>query len=153
MEKIREMIQTVKELLRTVCDTIKNIKSDIDFYKKIWEKPQGKKSVRHLWSELIYLLKKGKPKKIRGDILFGTGDPATTGQALGALGAVYGFLPKDLSITPDFENQVYEGTIYIKGRLRLIHLLIVAIRLFADRDFRYVVKKVLAKEGEDHEQQ
>ncbi len=153
MEKIKELIRKVKQLFRDVSDTIKNIKSEIDFYKNLWEKPQGKKSFEHLWREVCYLLKKAKPKKVKGKLLFGTGDPATTGQALGVLGAVYGFLPEGLFITPDFENEVYEGTIDVKGRLRLIHLLIVAVRLLIDRDFRYVVKKVLAKEGEEHEQQ
>ena len=146
-------MEKIKELFRTVADAVRNIRTEIDFYKNLWDKPQGKKSVEHLWREICYLLKKGKPTKIRGKLLFGTGDPATTGQALGVLGAVYGFLPEDLFITPDFENEVYEGTINVKGRLRLIHLLIVAVRLLIDRDFRYVVKKVLAKEGQEHEQQ
>ena len=146
-------MEKIKELFRTVADAVRNIRTEIDFYKNLWDKPQGKKSVEHLWREICYLLKKGKPTKIRGKLLFGTGDPATTGQALGVLGAVYGFLPEDLFITPDFENEVYDGTIDVKGRLRLIHLLIVAVRLLIDRDFRYVVKKVLAKEGQEHEQQ
>lgn len=146
-------MEKIKELFRTVADAVRNIRTEIDFYKNLWDKPQGKKSVEHLWREICYLLKKGKPTKIQGKLLFGTGDPATTGQALGVLGAVYGFLPEDLFITPDFENEVYEGTIDVKGRLRLIHLLIVAVRLLIDRDFRYVVKKVLAKEGQEHEQQ
>lgn len=153
MEKINIIFRKVKELFRSFPDAMKNIKSEKDFYYNLWEKPQGKNSVEHLWREVCYLLKKAKPKKIKGRILFGTGDPATTGQALGALGVVYGFLPEDLSIIPDFENEIYEGTIDVKGRLRLIHLVIIAVRLLIDRDFRYVVKKVLAKEGEDHEQQ
>lgn len=152
MEKIKALIRQGKEIFHSVCDTIKNIKSEIEFYKNLWDEPQGKKAVKHLWSELVYLLKKIKPRKISGDVVFGTGDPATTGQALGALGALYVFLPKDLSITPDFENQVYEGNIHVKGRLRLVHLLVIAVRLFADKEFRYVVKKVLAKEGEKNEQ-
>ena len=146
-------MEKIKELFRTVADAVRNIRTEIDFYKNLWDKPQGKKSLEHLWREICYKKKKGKPTKIRGKLLFGTGDPATTGQALGVLGAVYGFLPEDLFITPDFENEVYEGTIDVKGRLRLIHLLIVAVRLLIDRDFRYVVKKVLAKEGQEHEQQ
>ena len=37
---------------------------------------------------MLHLLKKIKPRKIKSDILFGTGDPCLTGQALGAI-AVY----------------------------------------------------------------
>ena len=51
------------------------------------------------------LLKKIKPKKIEGDIVIGTGDPASTGQTIGAVAALYGFIPEKLVITPDFEEK------------------------------------------------
>ena len=86
-------------------------------------------------------------------MIFGTGDPATTGQIIGAIAAVYGFFPEKLQVIPDFEEKRYEGNIRAKGKLRLIHLIIIAVKLIADRNFRYVVKKVLAKEGAKNEQQ
>ena len=99
----------------------------------------------------MYLLKKIKPSKIEGNVIFGTGDPATTGQIIGAIAAVYGFFPEKLHITPDFEEQKYEGNIHMKGKLRLIHVAVIAVRLILDRNFRYTIKKVLAKEGTKNE--
>lgn len=151
MEKIKGIIEKVKCTIRDICDRIKNIKSEYDFYKALWDKPQGKAAVKHVFSEVWYLLKKIKPKDIEGDVLFGTGDPASTGQAIGAVAAVYGFMPEKLRITPDFEEKVYEGNLHIKGKLRLIHVVIIAIRLIADKNVRYVVKKILAKEGAENE--
>lgn len=151
MEKIKGIIEKVKCTIRDICDRIKNIKSEYDFYKALWDKPQGKAAVKHVLSEVWYLLKKVKPKDIEGDVLFGTGDPASTGQAIGAVAAVYGFMPEKLRITPDFEEKVYEGNLHIKGKLRLIHVVIIAIRLIADKNVRYVVKKILAKEGAENE--
>jgi hypothetical protein len=97
------------------------------------------------------LLKKIKPSKIQGDVIFGTGDPASTGQAIGAIAALYGWMPEKLHITPDFEEKRYDGWIHVKGKLRLIHVVIIALRLIIDKNFRYVVKKVLAKEGANNE--
>lgn len=102
--------------------------------------------------QLWYLLKKLKPSRIEGDVVFGTGDPATTGQILGAVAALYGFVPEKLHITPDFEEQRYEGRICAKGKIRLIHLLIVAVRLFSDKNFRSVAKQLLDKEDVEDEQ-
>lgn len=153
MEKIKEIIEKVKCTFRSICDTIRKIKSEYDFYKSLWDRPEGKAAVENVFGQLWYLLKKIKPSKVEGDVVFGTGDPAATGQAIGAIAVLYGFLPEKLHITPDFEEQKYEGNIRVKGKLRLIHVVVIAVRLIADRNFRYVVKKVLAKEGAKNEQQ
>ena len=153
MEKIKAIIEKVKCTFQNICDTIKKIKTEYDFYKGLWDRPEGKAAVKKVFGQLWYLLKKVKPSKIEGDIVFGTGDPATTGQAIGAIAAVYGFFPEKLHITPDFEDQRYEGNLHVKGKLRLIHVVIIVVKLIADRNFRYVVKKVLAKEGAKNEQQ
>lgn len=152
MEKIKQIIEKVKCTIRKICDTIKNIKTEYDFYKGLWDKPQGKATVKHVFNELWYLLKKIKPKKIEGDVVFGTGDPSSTGQAIGAIAALYGFVPEDLQITPDFDEKRYEGILHVKGKLRLIHVVIIAVRLIADKNVRYVIKKILSKEGTNNEQ-
>ena len=86
-------------------------------------------------------------------MILGTGDPASTGQMIGAIAAVYGFFPEKLNITPDFEEKRYEGNLHVKGKLRLIHVVVIAIRLIADKNVRYVIKKFKAKEGAGNEQQ
>lgn len=152
MEKIKEIIEKVKCTFRNICDTIKNIKTEFDFYKGLWDRPEGKAAVIGVLGQLWYLLKKIKPSKLEGDIVFGTGDPATTGQAIGAIAALYGFFPEKLHITPDFEEKRYEGRIHARGKLRLIHVIIIAVKLIADRNFRYVIKQLSAKEGVKNEQ-
>ncbi len=142
MEKIKAAIERVKCTFRNNCDTIKKVKTDFDFYKELWDRPEGKKAVKHVLKEIGYLLKKIKPKTIQGDVVFGTGDPATTGQVIGAVAALYGFIPEKLHITPDFEEQKYEGNLHVKGKLRLIHVMISAVRLLLDKNFIYVVKKL-----------
>ena len=152
MEKIKQIIEKVKCTIRSICDRIKNIKAEYDFYKGLWDKPQGQAAVKHVFRELWYLLKKIKPKKIEGDVVLGTGDPASTGQAIGAVAALYGFLPEKLQITPDFEEKRYEGTLHVKGKLRLIHVVIIAIRLIIDKNVRYIIKKIMTREGANNEQ-
>lgn len=152
MEKIKEIIEKVKCTFQNICDTIKTIKSNYDFYKNLWNQPQGKAAAGKAFEQVRYLLRKMKPIRIEGDVIFGTGDPATTGQAIGAIAAVYGFLPEKLHITPDFEEKKYEGNLHVKGRIRLIHVLVIAVKLILDKNVRYVVKKIQSKEDVNDEQ-
>ena len=147
MEKIKAIIEKVKCTFQNICDTIKRVKTELDFYKGLWDRPEGKEAVKHVFKEIWYLLNKIKPKKVEGDVVFGTGDPASTGQVIGAIAAIYGFFPEKLHIIPNFEEKKYEGNLRIKGKVRLIHLAVIGVRLLLDRNFRYVIKKILAKEG------
>ena len=134
-------------------EKIEQLKKEFDFYKTLWDEKECKPAIKHVLKELWYLLKKIKPSKIEGNVIFGTGDPASTGQAVGAIAALYGIFPEKMHITPDFEEKKYEGTIRAKGKIRLIWVVIIVVKLIIDKNFRYVVKKVLAKEGAKNEQQ
>lgn len=151
MEKIKQIIEKVKCTIRNICDTIRNIKSEYDFYKGLWDEPKGKAAVKNVRNQAFHLLKKIKPSKIEGNVVMGTGDPASTGQMIGAIAAIYGFLPEKLNIVPDFEEKKFEGNLHVKGKLRLIHVAVIAIRLIADRNVRYVIKKIQSKEDVSNE--
>ena len=142
MEKLKKL----KYTFRTICDKIKNMKSEYDFYRRLWEKPQGKAAFLNGKKQLFYLLKKIRPHRIEGNLLFGTGDPASTGQITGVIAAFYGLYPEKLRIMPDFEEKRLEGNLYLKGKLRLIHVLIIAVRLIADKNVRYIIKKIQSRE-------
>lgn len=153
MEKIKAIIEKVKCTFRSICDTIKNIKANINFYKNLWEDSRGKDAIQKTAGHGMFLLKKVKPSKIEGKVAFGTGDPATTGQILGMIAALYGFIPQKLQITPDFEEKKFEGNLHVKGKLRLIHVLVIGLKMFFDKNIRYVVKKIQSKEDVKNEQQ
>lgn len=138
MEKLKKM----KCTFQMVCDRIKDVKDNICFYKKLLEKPQGKAAVSNIKRQCLFLWKKMRPKKIEGELIFGTGDPASTGQMLGAIAVFYGFYPEKLQIVPDFEEARFEGDIQLKGQIRLFYVIVTAIRLIADKNVRYMMKKI-----------
>jgi hypothetical protein len=76
------------------------------------------------------------PKKLKGKIVFGTGDPCTTGQTLGVLGVLYSIYGDRIEIIPDFEEKRLEGSLMAGGRIRLITVLIIVIKLILDRRFK-----------------
>jgi hypothetical protein len=76
-----------------------------------------------------FLLHHIKPSRIKGWVHFGTSDPCTTGQILGVLGVVFAAWGKGIAVKPDFEEEILEGEAEIRGRLRLVIVLIIVLRI------------------------
>ena len=98
-------------------------------------------TIRKLRHEVWELLKYIWPTSIRGQIIFGTGDPATTGQIIGGISMLPLVYKKGLAIRPDFEEQCLRGEGTAKGRIRLVYLVRVAIRLYFDKEVRRTWKR------------
>lgn len=126
---------------------VKKEKSKIDFafWKQQLTDEHNKSVVRKIWSELCYLLKHFKFRKIVTDLVFATGDPATTGQALGILCMIPTLYRYNFKITPDFEadDAYIKGTFLVAGKVRLIHIVVTFLRLIFDKEVRLVGKRIL----------
>lgn len=169
INKLKQVCVKTKRFFITIGNKIKNLKNVFRKLKEnflsIWKLIQGlweKKSkvVAFFQSEenkagiklglfsIWRLLKHIAPTKAKGYIHFGSGDPATTGQALGAAAAFYGYYGKYVKVEPDFEEEVLEGELFIKGRIRLFNLLIIGIKLLRDENFKRFIKntKLLKEE-------
>ena len=120
-------------------------KIDFNFLKKELTDEHNKSVVRKVLVEIGYLFRHFKFRKIETDIVFSAGDPAVTGQALGVLCMLPLFYQHRFGIVPDFEAETFyiKGTFLVAGKVRLIHILITALRLILDKEVRLVVKKIL----------
>lgn len=101
----------------------------------------------HAKKEVLYFLKKAAPKKVTGTVRFGFDDPALTGEALGVLGVIYGKLPKNLSIQPDFEQEILRGDVKLKGNFRMVTAAGIAFRIFRDQNIRKTMRHFKHKEA------
>ena len=84
-----------------------------------------------------------RPRKIKADLTFGFSDPSVTGKVLGAVSWLF-FLYQyeEFVLTPDFETeQTYiRGDFLAAGHIRGIHLLIFAIGILKEKEFRAFIK-------------
>lgn len=96
----------------------------------------NKRGFHFTYKTLKRLLRHILPRRLRSKLIFGTGDPCSTGQALGIFGILYGIYGNNLQITPDFENKVLIGSHYARGRIRIWTLLIIVIKLLLDKRFK-----------------
>ena len=93
-------------------------------------------------SEIIRILKSIRPRKYKADLRFGFEDPSFTGELLGIIALLYPKLKDDVRVIPDFENKVFEGSIYLKGRIVVCNFIFSAIRLLLNKDIKKVIKKL-----------
>ena len=63
------------------------------------------------------------------------------GQVLEGVALVYPFIQDKITLVPEFGDSYYYGDIRLEGKIRLIHLLILLIRLLRNRAFRRLVLK------------
>lgn len=125
----------------------KRLKKKWEKLKKFFQSRMFREALLHARKELFYFLKKVAPKKVTGAVTFGFDDPALTGETLGILGMVYGKLPKDLSIQPDFENEILRGDVQMKGSFQAVTAAGIALRLFRDQNFRKTIRHFKHKEA------
>lgn len=103
---------------------------------------QHKSGFRTVKKELLNLLRYLAPYQIRGRVHFGTGDPCTTGWILGGISMCAVTYTEGLFIVPHFEKKILKADGFLKGRLRLIYVVRLAIRGYLDEDIRKMIKSI-----------
>lgn len=149
LQKLWEWIagirKRIREFVRTVAAFLHQIRRKIHSAQELaalLREENTKQFVCILKENVIHLWKQIRPRKIRGNILFGTGDPCTTGECLGIIGILYGWIGTGVKITPDFEEKCLEGTLEVKGRIRLITVVIAVIRMIYSEEWKGFQRKM-----------
>ena len=148
-EKIQIFFRTLKEKILSLIQKLKDIrdkgieiKEKISYYCEIWQREETQRAFQTAKKTLYKVWKSIRPKKGLVKFHFGTGDPGSTGQMCGYLGMLYPFIGKYVMIEPDFENKIYEGDFYFKGRITLFVFLRAAWTILFDKDIK-VLRKIL----------
>lgn len=100
------------------------------------EDPVHQKAFSKAKKETGKLLKRWKPKVIKGTVRFGFEDPCHTGQALAAFSIIYPFIGEFLSIEPNFERRILKGDIKVRGGFRMVPLVCFLWNLVWCREIR-----------------
>lgn len=134
--KIKAFFQKIKQKIKDFIMKLLNIKNRVGLITSFLRDEVNKEAFRITFASFLKLKKHILPTKVRSKLIFGTGDPCSTGQILGIFGVIYSFYGDKFEITPDFENKVFKGSHYVKGRIRLWTILIIVIKLLLDKRFK-----------------
>lgn len=130
-QQIGKRIEEIKEKIKH----IKEMASDQRIHRAILLLIDGAwKMVRH-----------SLPRKIKGRAKFGFEDPSTTGQILTYVSLLYPCYAKSVELVPMFTEKVIDLDLYFRGRVRLFSLIWICVKIWFDRNFRYLYKKVKKK--------
>ncbi|OUQ28242.1 hypothetical protein B5E77_02790 [Lachnoclostridium sp. An131] len=142
LKGILQKLKNLKCTFRRFCGKMKRMAERYREIKDFALDERTKAAVSLVWKQAGILARQALPRKIRGELHFGTDDPALTGQILGAIGIFYPLFMDNVKVNPDFEQMVLEGELFFRGRLRLVTLARIAWRLFRDKNVRYVYRKL-----------
>ena len=141
VEKIKAAFENISYTTERVCDKINSAIEKAEYYKKWSEEPSTRAAFAKVFAQLRFLLKKIRPKKFKLLVDFGHEDPAETGKIYGDYAAVSPWIGKYLLLRPDFEKDVLKCTLTAKGYIQIYVLLIIACKLFFDKNLRRAYRR------------
>ncbi|MCR5233509.1 MAG: hypothetical protein K6E53_06320 [Lachnospiraceae bacterium] len=153
-DRITDLINRIKSKIHSLFYKIKNILSNIKekaddagyYYNALTNDSRNREVMALLYRKLIRLLKAIRPRKVRGNIDYGSDDPSKTGEFLMRAGILYPLYGRSITINPDFENKLLAFDVMLKGRIYLC----VVVKILAQLYFNKKVKRfihILKKEN------
>lgn len=142
ISKLKDVIQKIRDIFSNISRTAADIKSKLDYYRRLWYDEHTQSAWRHLKKEVCCLLRHYRPRKANGHLRFGFEDPALTGELLGVLCILQALSGNNLIAEADFEQKVFEGDFTLKGHIRVCHFLRAALALVFDKHCRITFKRI-----------
>lgn len=128
--KLKAFVQSFIKKAKHFLEKLRNINNRKNEYIEFLTDERSKAAIKEIKRLLGVTFKHIRPTKVKGCIRFGTGEPDTTGQLLGLISIFTSDYFKKLSLEADFDNEVIDIDVKFKGRIRIINLVIVAIKLY-----------------------
>lgn len=141
-QRIKDIFIKIREGLQAIRNIFSNIKAKIHLIKEFLAIEDNRKGIGRVYAGLKKTLKHILPYKVKGVVRIGLDDPCSTGYLLGALSMAYPIYADKIQIIPDFQEEVLEGQVDAKGRIRAFTLLIIGIKLILNDNFKTLLKNV-----------
>ena len=138
--RVLERIRKSRLTFRQFCDKLKK-------WYRFLQMDDTKQALLFLKGKGFLVLRHMLPVKIQGNLHFGFEDPSITGQVLAVAGMGYPLYGKTFRLIPDFEQQVLEGEVNLKGRVFGGYLLLQAWQIYRCKEIRRTYQRFQHKEA------
>ena len=139
--KIKEIIKLIRDTVKKISGAVDRLKEKVSKAKEFVTDEDNKALFHFLVEQLKALIKVIKPKKYRINARIGFEDPATMGKVLAYVSILYGMSGVDLSLEPVFGENVKEGSIFLKGNIRIFTVLVIALRVYRNEQFKKFISR------------
>lgn len=135
--------QSNKEQKSSVDKSKGSFKEFIEEIKELWYLDERAPFFRACKKLLISWWRALKPYYLYFEVIFGLEDPSETGLWLAKLMVLYPFYAPYGKVIGNFEEQVLQGYIRIKGKTRLIKFLYPTLVFIAHKEVRTIIRKLM----------
>ena len=139
--KIKEIINLVKDTVKKVSGAADKLKEKVKKAKEFVTDEDNKALFHFFVEQLKTLIKVIRPKKYRINARLGFEDPATMGKVLAYISIFYGMSGVDLSLEPVFGENIKEGSIFLKGNIRIFSVLVIVLRVYRNEQFKKFISR------------
>ncbi len=139
--RIKKFIKLLKDTYNKVNGAKEKLTNKIEEIKTMVNDTENRELVSLIISQLKRLFKEIKPKKYDINVHFGFEEPDVTGKVLMYIAVFYGLTGLNINIKPEFEEKIFEGDCYLKGRIRGITLLSIALKVYKNKRFKQIINK------------
>lgn len=139
---INNLINKIQDIVKSAILFIIRCVNARETLRDFVENIENKNSILAAFNHIKKILKHIGPIKYQYTIKFGSDDPSITGRVLAYVSIFNGMFGKNIIITPDFQNEVFEGNYYIKGRIRIFNILIMLIDAKRSKELEQLVKNL-----------
>lgn len=141
-KRVRQsLFQKIKVTFQRICGKLKTAEERWQKLMEFLEKEENKNTFRLLKRQVICFFKHVLPGKVSGTVRFGFEDPYTTGRILTYISPFYGWYGRTIQVIPVFDEQVLDGELSLKGRIRIATLLFIGFQVWRDKNFRTLLKR------------
>ncbi len=143
----------IKSKIDEICDKIKRVRSEIRYYRNLYNSNEAKNALYIIKKRLKRILKKMLPRRAHADLTFGFDSPDLTGKVYGIYTMFAGRFDKSSIVRPDFDRKVFEGSLYCKGHFNLWCILWNGLMIILNRNVLKIYRsyKHHSKRKENHE--
>lgn len=135
LNRFREIVYFFKKL-RKIAQKLCRRAEWLGEVKAFWGSENTKQMVCIFRDNVLHLWRKLKPGTVKGQVWFGTGDPCSTGQILGACAILFACYGNGIAVTPDFERQILKGKLMLKGHLSVITAVVILVKVLFSRQWK-----------------
>ncbi|MBR6665025.1 MAG: hypothetical protein IKL22_04815 [Lachnospiraceae bacterium] len=136
-----EKIEKILFKITTLYDKITNVMDKAEYYIGIYEEEETQGLIKDSWKSVCKILKSIRPKVFQLQAVLGFDSPDTTGKVYGYYCMAMPWLGEDITLEPVFDEKYMDVSLFLKGRIQLITIVINGLKIVLDKRLKRLIHK------------
>lgn len=139
-EPFDSLYDKIKFKVDEICDKIKRVRSEIRYYRNLYNSNEAKNAVFVIKKRLMRILKKLMPRRAHADVTFGFDSPDLTGKVYGLYTIFAKRFDRASRVIPDFDRKIFEGDLWCKGHFNIWCFIWNGLAIILNKNVRKIYK-------------